>query len=168
VKGGAFAGPVPGVVAPDRFVYLSDLGFDGRGNLYVAQDSTDIGGDISGAQLSCFRPDGTPAWVRQGLLFMDEPDWDRGPDERREGVLFSPLWRFRVDLDEPAGNDWTTAAFTLDRFKYPRDLRGYGRGLDRDGTYVCYVEGQRFLAVAGGAASASPSPSIASSKAARY
>ncbi len=156
VKGGMLAGPVPGTLGPDRYAYLTDIGADAAGNLYLAQDGNPIDVDISGATLSCLRPDGAVKWLREGLMFMDEPDWDRGPDGKQENILYSAQRKFLVNADGRAGENWKTVAFTHDRFRYPNDLRSFDRALDRDAVYVRYVEGKKFMIVAGTGSAGKP------------
>ena len=156
VTGGAFAGPVPGTLSQDRFAFLTDVGIDGAGNVYIAQDGNPVQSDISGASLSCFAPDGSLKWMLEGLTFMDEPDWDRGPDGTQEDVLYGPQRKFKVDPDAPAGHNWSAVAFTHDRVKYPNDLRSFDRGLDRDNVWIRYVNGQKFMVVAGGGSEGKP------------
>jgi len=87
---------------------------------------------------------------------MDEPDWDRGPDGKQEGVLYTPNRKLKVDVDGRAGTNWSTTAMTVDHFKYPNDLRTWDRGLDRDNVFVRYVNGKKFMIVAGGGSAGKP------------
>lgn len=121
-----------------RFNDVRAMGYDAHGNLYVAQDGQTGGG---GTVLESYAlADGRLHWRLFGLTFVDMADLDPGHDTD----VFTKEERFLVDYTKPAGQEWSYAGYTVNRFKYPQDPRLH---IWSAGAWVRRVGGQRFLFV---------------------
>lgn len=129
VKGGVFAGPVPGRAGDRRFWGIRGLGTDSVGRIYVGNTGMpmQVGG---GTDIRCFNrlDSATPTgldtaklvWKVQGLAFVNTADFD--PDSNGTSV-YKNAERFHMDWTQPPGRSWSLAAVTIDPFKYPNDPR---------------------------------------------
>ncbi len=127
-----------GVFGNRRFNDVRALGCDGQGNLYVAQDGQTGGG---GTVLESYElASGKLNWRLFGLTFVDMAD----VDPLNDAYAFTKEERFRLDYSRPAGQEWTYAGYTVNRFKYPQDPRLH---IWSAGAWVRRVGGQRILFV---------------------
>jgi hypothetical protein len=127
-----------GVFGDRRFNDVRALGCDGRGNLYVAQDGQTGGG---GTVLESYvLASGQLNWRLFGLTFVDMADADPASDTD----VFTKEERFRLDYSRPAGQEWSYAGYTVNRFKYPQDPRLH---IWSAGAWVRRIGGQRILFV---------------------
>ncbi len=117
VKGGVFAGPVPGATGPLRFNRPRGVGLDDDGNLYVASDGSTAGG---GTVLESYTPAGALRWSRLGLHFVDLPDLDP-----RTMSIYTKEEVYSIDLARPSGQHWTYRAYTCDPRRFPDDPRAH-------------------------------------------
>ena len=138
VKGGIFAGPVPGAAGDLRFHSPTGIGLDKDGNLYVANNGQHGGG---GTVLESYAPDGTNRWRRYGLFFVDVADLDpKGMN------IYSSEEIFDLDLSKPPGQQWTYRAYTCDARKFPDDPRAR---LWTSNAWYRELDGQPFLFMTG-------------------
>ena len=116
VRGGIFAGPLPGKFGDLRFNRPSALGVDGQGNVYVASGGATAGGSTV---LECYASTGQCRWRRLGLEFIDLADIDPAsqPD------VFTKEEHFIMDWTKSAGHEWMYRGYTVNPFKYPHDPR---------------------------------------------
>ncbi len=115
--------PTPGVIAAGRFNFITGIGFDAAGNLYVGQNgegprplnSATVG---AGAVLQAFK--GTSrgiAWELDGLAFVDSATFDPGAPN----TVYTGSKIFTMDWSKPPGRQWIYAAYTVDRLGFPDD-----------------------------------------------
>ncbi|MEA3082969.1 MAG: hypothetical protein QOC89_666 [Paraburkholderia sp.] len=120
--GGIYAGRA-GAPGPRRFNGLTGVGVDRAGNLYVSMNGAGprpIGTGAStydGALIESYTPDGAQRFSLQGLLFVDGAQFVDGEPPS----VYSGSKRFTLDLTRPAGEEWSYAGYTADRFRYPYD-----------------------------------------------
>ncbi|WP_321796920.1 hypothetical protein [Caballeronia sp. J97] len=112
-----------GTIDAGRFNFITGIGFDAAGNLYVAQNgegpralnSASVG---SGAVLQAFKgASRSLLWELDGLVFVDGAAFDpAAPD-----TVYTGSKIFTLDWTKPPGKQWTYTAYTVDRFTYPDD-----------------------------------------------
>jgi len=125
-KGGVYAG-TPGLIGPLRFNGPTGVGVDDAGNIVVSQNGRGSLFDKPSKYadpgyctvLESYKPDGTRNWVRLGLTFCDNGDLD--PES--ENDLYVSSHHYVMDWSKPAGQQWTYKGVTINRFKYPYDVR---------------------------------------------
>jgi len=125
VKGGVFAGPIPGLAGDRRFWGIRGLGMDSSGRVYVGNTGMpmQVGG---GTDIRCFDhwdSAGRMAnlvWKAQGLAFVNTADFD--PDSNGTSV-YKNATRFHMDWTQAPGKSWSLAAVTVDPFRHPNDPR---------------------------------------------
>ncbi|MBC8099545.1 MAG: hypothetical protein H7Y11_08885 [Armatimonadetes bacterium] len=134
VEGGVFSG-VAGQIAPLKFYDLRGVGVDAGGNVYIG-----MGNYASGTHLQSYTPDGTLRWELQGLFFVDSV----GIDPTSDGtIVYGKHERFGLDYSiTTPGAQATYAAYTLNPFKYPDDIRNQWSPTD---VFVQYIDGVPFL-----------------------
>lgn len=130
-----------------RFNGITGIGFDQSGNLYVGENgegprpvgSASVG---EGAVLESYGfASQALNWRLSGLLFVDSGDFDPASP----GIVYTGSKRFTLDYSQPAGKEWSYAAFTLDRFDYPDDPAFHlTRGV-RGEPMMRRINGQPFL-----------------------
>ncbi len=138
VKGGVFAGPVPGATGPLRFNRPRGVGCDGAGNIYVASDGATAGG---GTVLESYTGTLERRWFRLGLHFVDLPDLDP-----RTMTIYTKEEIYTIDLSKPSGEQWTYRAYTCDPRRYPDDARVHG---GHSNAWVRELGGKPFLFTTG-------------------
>ncbi|MBW3622511.1 MAG: hypothetical protein KY468_03770 [Armatimonadetes bacterium] len=111
-RGGIYSG-IRGRVGDLKFNSPNAVGMDAQGNLYVNSRG-------SGTDLRKFSPSGRLLWKAVSTTFLDVVAADPGSDGRH---LYSRSERYEMDYRKRAGGEWTHAAHTLDRFRYPNDPR---------------------------------------------
>jgi hypothetical protein len=117
--GGVFAGTKPGAFGDRRFVAPIGVGGDARGNLYVACGPyADTHGGT--AIIQSYSPDDRLNWRVLSTEWLDTVDVDRKADAT---VLYGSKYRYSLDWDRPAGQQWSLEAITLHPDKYPDDPR---------------------------------------------
>ncbi|QLE56525.1 hypothetical protein [Nostoc sp. TCL26-01] len=133
-KGGITSG-VPGEIKNDKFYGLTGVGADAQGNIYVNNN----GFQNSGTDLRKFSPSGKQLWRLLGLFFVENADADPSTD----GLdVFTKQEHFTMNYQQPAGQQWSYKAYTLNGFKYPQDPRLH---TSPDATFVRRIKGKRFL-----------------------
>ncbi|HEY1998171.1 hypothetical protein [Paraburkholderia sp.] len=130
-----------------RFNGITGIGFDQSGNLYVGQNgegprppgSASVG---EGAVLESYGfASQALNWRLYGLLFVDSGAFDPASP----GNVYTGSKRFTIDYSQSTGNEWSYAAFTLDRFDYPDDPAFHlTRGV-RGEPMMRRINGQPFL-----------------------
>ena len=143
---GIFA-PTPGAPGNWRFNGMTGLGFDASGNLYVAQNgfgprtlgSTQNGEGTVLESYSWW----TKAlnWRLQGLLFVD----GAAIDPASPNDVFSGSKHFKLNYAASAGQEWSYAGFTLNRFRYPDDPAFHTTRGVRGEPLVRRINGARYL-----------------------
>lgn len=145
-RSGIFA-PTVGVPGNWRFNGMTGIGFDKSGNLYVAQNGAGPRPFGSG-----YTGEGTVIesynwyskalnWRVQGLLFVD----GAAIDPASPTDVFSGSKHFKMNYSASAGQDWTYAGFTLNRFRYPDDPALHTTRNVRGQPLVRRINGARFL-----------------------
>ncbi|KXU85914.1 hypothetical protein CR51_39525 [Caballeronia megalochromosomata] len=121
-----------GAIDAGRLNFVTGIGFDAAGNLYVGQNgegprplnSASVG---IGAVLQAFK--GTTRsllWELDGLVFVDGAAIDPGAPD----TIYTGSKIFTMDWTKPPGKQWTYTASTVDRFTYPDDPELHiGRGV---------------------------------------
>lgn len=135
----------PGKVTPQRFDGITGVGADAQGNFYIASDGNlrgDAGSDGSGTVLRSLTPDGKLNWELLGLEFLENVGVDPAHDATDIYTLFH---HYRMDYSQPPGQEWTRISYTLDRFRYPHDIRITGKHRYTFG--FARVQGQPFMYV---------------------
>ena len=113
-----------GTVGPQRFNNITGLGIDSSGNLYVAEDETCFFPSTAGSGGSVLESynllNGSRNWELHGLTFVDCADIDpaTGTDAYTKDKHFTMNWGSTAP-----GSEATYAGYTLNRFRYPQDLR---------------------------------------------
>jgi hypothetical protein len=130
-----------------RFNGITAIAFDRTGNLYVAQNGSGPRASGSalvgqGAVIESYKYANLALnWTLQGLLFVDSGTFD----PLNPNVVYSGSKRFTLDYSRPAGQEWSYAGFTLNRFKYPDDPALHVNRAVRGEPMVRIVNGQRLL-----------------------
>ncbi|MFH0758031.1 MAG: carbohydrate-binding protein [Bacteroidota bacterium] len=106
---------VPGIVAPLKLREITGVGEDDAGNIYVSHNSF-----FSGCKLESYNPDGELNWWLDGLVFVDNGDFDPTTDGKD---IYTKNHHFAMDYSKEAGKQWKDSAYTINRFKYPDDAR---------------------------------------------
>jgi hypothetical protein len=134
-----------GKVTPTRFDGITGVGVDAEGNFYIASDGNLRGqaaSDGSGTVLRSLTPGGELNWELLGLEFLENVGIDPKDDARDLYTLFH---HYRMDYSRPPGQEWTRVSYTLDRFRYPHDIRLTGKHRYTFG--FARIEGQPFMYV---------------------
>lgn len=116
-----------GKVTPQRFDGITGLGVDAKGNFYIASDGNLRGqaaSDGSGTVLRALTAKGDLKWELLGLEFLENVGADPSNDAEDVYTLFH---QYRMDYRKPVGQEWTRVGYTLDRFRYPQDIRLTGK-----------------------------------------
>lgn len=113
---GGIASGVPGQVTPTKFWGLVGAGTDAQGNLYVAMSQ-------QGTLIRAFSPSGALRWEVMGLAFCDNADFVPGSNGLH---LYSAQERYSLDFSQPRGKHWHLDHYTLNKDKYPEDVRLHG------------------------------------------
>jgi hypothetical protein len=137
----------PGVPGAWRFNGVTGIGFDGSGNLYVAQNNEGPRGFGSsstgqGTVIESYNWSSNALnWRVHGLLFVDGAAIDPGsPND-----IFSGSKHFTVNYAAAPGADWSYAGFTLNRFRYPDDPALHVTRNVRGEPLVRRINGVRYL-----------------------
>lgn len=139
VKGGMYASPNPGAVAPLRFPPLTGAGFDAKGRLYISAFPP-----RGGTVLRAFERQRTGwkmLWELYNTEFVDVPDADPASDG---SVAYTADGKYIRGVD----GLWRWSAQTLDPFRYPDDMRQHVPAL-QCATQVRRLEGRTFIALRG-------------------
>nr|WP_244201230.1 hypothetical protein [Paraburkholderia rhynchosiae] len=138
---------VKGVPGNWRFNGITGIGLDPAGNLYVAQNgegprppgSASVG---QGAVLESYVYSSHAFnWRLYGLTFVDSAAFDPATPTS----VYTGSKRFTLDYSQPAGHEWSYAAFTLDRFDYPDGPTFHQPRGVRGEPMVRRINGQPFL-----------------------
>ncbi|WP_114208810.1 hypothetical protein [Acidisarcina polymorpha] len=143
VKGGVYAGNKDqrGTIGPWRFRGITGIATDSLNNLYVSQNGWGYAhGNGHGTQLQSYNIFGETNWSVDGLEFVTTMDMD----QHTQRDIYDPYHHFKVDFSRPAGQEATYVADTVDRFRYPDDVRITGISST---TQIQYIEGKKFLLV---------------------
>ena len=134
---GGTRGEVGEVSGQLKFNGLTALGVDASGNIYVASNGPM---EDSGTELRKISPTGVVQWTLRGLEFVDAG----AIDPASETDLFTAEEHYVMDYSKSSGKEATYKGFTIDKTRYPDDLRvRHGIG----GAKVYRIGGKRFLAV---------------------
>lgn len=136
---------IPGVVAPLKLREITGVGEDDAGNIYVAHNSF-----FSGCKLQSYTPAGQLNWELNGLVFVDNGDFDPTTDGKD---IYTKNHHFAMDYSKPAGLQWKDSAYTINRFKYPDDARlhpeavGTAPTIHPSSAWIRYRDGKKILIV---------------------
>lgn len=112
--GGVYSGNA-GKMGPQRFVRLTGVGTDAKGNIYVCSRPSNNGSTL----IQAYQPDGTLLWQKRGLTWLDCPDFHpEDPD-----LLISGSDKLRLDPQAPDSGNWIAEAFTVHHRKFLDDIR---------------------------------------------
>ncbi|RFU47907.1 hypothetical protein [Paraburkholderia sp. DHOC27] len=144
--GGIYAGRA-GAVGPLRFNGLTGVGVDRAGNVYVSMNGAGPRGfdggpcNCDGTLIESYTPAGQRRFSLQALLFVDGAQFADGEPPS----VYSGTKRFAMDLSRGAGEEWSYAGFTADRFRYPYDPLFNLKQGQRGTPLVRDVDGHRLL-----------------------
>jgi hypothetical protein len=145
VKGGNYAGPVPGRVgplSPLRFRGITGVGTDADGNIYVSQSGFGLDMGVGhGLTLQSYTPYGTLNWERDGLGWTSLA----GIDPHSDTDAYDAYHHYKIDYTQTNRVD-TLVADTYNRFNYPDDVRVTSI---MGGGEIKYIHGKKFLLVRG-------------------
>lgn len=141
VKGGVYEGTTTkGTTGPLRFNGIYAMSVNGRGDLAVNCAGTNV---WRGAEIRWMRRT-ADGWeetaVVRGDHFVDSADIDDGD----ETVIYSMDFKYRMDYNEPAGQQWTVEAVTTDPLGFPDDPRNH-EGNKVIGVTVRRVRGHKLM-----------------------
>ncbi|WP_114208806.1 carbohydrate-binding protein [Acidisarcina polymorpha] len=132
-QGGVYTSSTPGVVAPGRFRFITGIGTDSSGNIYVSDD--DYG---HGVLLSSYTSSGSLNWQVQGLEFVSLG----AVDPNSETDFYDPYHHFHLNYSDQNSNIGTYYSDTFDPYQYTTDVRATGNPNIAE---VQYIQGSRFL-----------------------
>jgi hypothetical protein len=113
--GGTNSG-TPGVISPLKFSEPKGVGVDSAGNIFVG--SNGIAG--GGKRLEKYNPAGALQWRLNGLIFT--ANGSTNPVDESE--FYTHNFKFKLDLAKTVpGSEWSAVAMTVNKVKYPRDIR---------------------------------------------
>ena len=144
--GGIYAGRA-GQPGPLRFNGLTGVGVDRAGNIYVSMNGSGLRGfepgpnNSDGTLIESYTPDGRRRFSLQSLLFVDGVEFAGGDPPS----VYSGSKRFVLDLTREAGQEWSYAGHTTDRFRYPYDPFFHLKQGQRGMPLVRDVDGHRLL-----------------------
>jgi hypothetical protein len=142
---GFLSGDTPGKVGDLRFREITGIGTDESGNIYVGMSSF-----YGGCKLQSYTPAGKKNWELNGLMFVDNGDFDPTTDGRD---IFTKSHHFVWDSTKPAGQEWIDTAYTLNRFKYPDDARLHNQSnnpnvtIHPSSTWIRYKDGEKIMII---------------------
>ncbi|GAB4246447.1 MAG: SMP-30/gluconolactonase/LRE family protein [Candidatus Methylacidiphilales bacterium] len=145
VPGGILGGQASerGRTGPLRLMNPVACGVDAQGNYYIAQRQKGTRGML----IESYRRSGLELrWRGLGLEFVDCAQ----SDPASETDVFTKDSHYVMDFSRPAGQEGRWNAYTVDRFRYPHDLRLDWNGGGHYHPYVSQVRriaGHRFLVV---------------------
>jgi hypothetical protein len=136
---------IPGVVAPLKLREITGVGEDDAGNIYVSHNSF-----FSGCKLESYKPNGELNWWLDGLIFVDNGDFDPTTDGKD---IYTKSHHFSMDYSMEAGKQWKDSAYTINRFKYPDDARlhpeavGTAPTIHPSSAMIRYMDGKKIMVV---------------------
>ncbi|GIX06829.1 MAG: hypothetical protein KatS3mg115_1232 [Candidatus Poribacteria bacterium] len=123
--GGLYGGARPGLRAPERLDYISGVGVDNAGNLYLSSRGP------SGSSLRRYSPQGGLLWERYTATFMNGTAFDPAGDGL---VVFAGRGgsnRFELDLNRWPGPLDRWVAVNRHPWRFPHDERSFGAQVRR-------------------------------------
>lgn len=123
--GGVYGGSVPGVRGPNRLNYISGVGVDAHGCLFVASRAP------SGSWLRRYSPARAFMWERYTATFMNGAVAVPGTDGTDVFIGRGGSNRLHVDYARTTGPLDRWYAVTWDPYRYPEDVRRHGFYLQR-------------------------------------
>ncbi len=136
--GGLWAGSHPGQITDSaaggdrRFYGLTGVGTDSTGNIYVACN----GGDGSTVDLRKFNSGGTLQWRVNGLLFLNNGDFDPTSDGQE---YYTTEKHFTMNYANTApGTEWSYKGFT-------NDIRNNAGARDYGGAKLARIGGNLYM-----------------------
>lgn len=127
---------VQGKFENQKLYDIRGIGVDAAGNIYVGNSAP----NNSGSLLQAYSPDGNLLWDRKGLVFTASACAD--PQRLEEVYTFDK--KMILDYSKTApGSEWSYAAYTVNRFKYPDDPRLHGNFWTS--AWIKYIDGKKFL-----------------------
>jgi hypothetical protein len=132
-------GGTASAIAPLKFSEPKGVGIDSEGNIYIGNNSPSGGGN----RLEKYSKAGKLLWRLNGLVFT--ANGSLNPADEKE--FYTHNFKFFLDLSNTApGSEWSPAAMTINKVKYPGDVR-LPKVTDTFWTtaYVRTVAGRKFL-----------------------
>jgi len=141
VDGGMRSAPA-GRAGPLRFDGIVGVGIDAPGAVYVAAGLGGTGTDLRKVVRDGIR--WRQEWQLLALAFVDGADLD--PQDPT--LVYTARDKYRLDLNRPAGRQWTWISHTVDRSRFPADprLTGEHRHVTPD---VVRIQGRLLLFLTG-------------------
>lgn len=134
---------IAGAMAPLKFSEPHGVGIDSSGNIFVGNNGVNQGG----GRLEKYNSSGTLQWQLNGLIFTAVGELN----PVNESEFYSHEFKFNMNLANTApGSEWSPAAMTLNKVKYPDDPRIFAPGEGnriRSTAYVRNVGGKKLLYV---------------------
>ena len=117
--GGIYAG-TEGRVGAGRFHDITGIGCDAAGNYYIAMDGS-VENRVGGTELVAFNGGNASsvAWSLYGLEFVS----GASADPLDPNIVYTPTHEYTLNYSNPAGQQWSYTANTLDTRAFPNDLR---------------------------------------------
>ena len=104
-----------GAVAPLKFSEPKGVGIDSEGNIFVGNN-----GISGGARLEKYNSSGSLQWRLNGNVFT--ANGSLNPSDETE--FYTHDHKFKLNLgNSTPGSEWSLAAQTVNKFKYPGDIR---------------------------------------------
>lgn len=132
-----------GTVGPRRFANPLGVGVDANGDYFVAQRQAGTWGMIIEKYK---RSNHALLWQGLGLEFVDNAQ----SDPAAETDVFTKDSHYVLDYSQSNGREARWHAYTVNRFKYPQDIRLSWNGGGHHHPYLSQVrriQGQRFLVI---------------------
>ena len=134
---GIYSG-TPGLYAPLKFHQVRGIGTDNAGNIYIGNTQWYTEGQ--GYILESYTSSGTINWSRHCVFFGANVALNPTNDGQD---AYAPVNHFTFDYSKPAGQEATLTAYTVNRYKYPDDVR-LRLGLASK-SFLRYYNGVKFL-----------------------
>ena len=116
-QGGIFSG-TPGQYAPLKFHWITGLGVDSSGNIYVANL---YGTGTFTTEIEAYTSDGsTQLWKVGGYEFESNGTFDPATDGQD---AYDVGRHFTLDYSQPDGQQWSLFGLTTNDYQYPNDPR---------------------------------------------
>ncbi len=128
-----------GLWAPRKLMYPTGVGFDGAGNIYVAQANGPMG--WAPIRLESYTEGGDFRWSVDNLGAIETAVFDPLTED-----VFGSHARMSMDFSKKdPGTEWSFKGYTLNAYKYPQDSR-FDLGRNFSNPYgIRHIDGHKFL-----------------------
>jgi hypothetical protein len=115
-KTGGINSGTPGVIGPLKFSEPKGVGIDSSGNIFIGNNGVGQGG----GRLEKYNSGGTLQWRLNGAIFT--ANGSLNPSDETE--FYTHEHKFKLSLGNTTpGSEWSLAAQTVNKVKYPNDFR---------------------------------------------